>query len=1164
MNILCCNINQLGVCQRRLFWLLLLSIGSTTLFGTSPIASAATPQAVGIDYDIVYVRYPRRGDIDVVELPDGENPFSIEPGADLMLLHPDGSEEILVDCRIEGQDSVVGGEANCSVQDPVVSFDGNWVYYSKYVAMGQIPANEIRTAWRTLRAHSLLFKMALNVPAQDRVEIQLTTVGNGFATDKLSGNGVADAVSDFGIRDLGPTPLPDGRLLFTSNRDAVVAFRQGVKGSVSNVSGAMSSQIHIMDDHDGSTPNKNLHLVGHSNLHQVQHPTMLKDGRVLFTNWDDAGLRVEYATATLYVDSPDGGHLEQFLEPHHTNKRVEHFATELTSGNVVVSNYYPKMASWGFGTLLRAPVDITGPTFIGALTTTFEDEWRYFTRKGTDELTTHSTGTHPGPADLSGRYSTPSAAPNDALLVSYSDGPVSHSPPCNCIETPRVDGGIYFISNAGTSNITDPTTQLVMLKNDPNYNEMWPRAVTPYQNIHGVSAPSLSVPMEEYAPTQRSRGLVAGSPVGLTGTSSMQNRESAPLGKDRFNNNHGKDGGRDTGWMVQGADAGLVTNNDLWGVRILVMTPDRYHAPWASSVIEKNEGLLRDSRMNQHVKGYYSHMSENWKILGEFPVRDSNGLADPDGEEDTSWLAKIPADTPHLIQSIDRFGMTLSSEQTWRHVRSGETSASCGGCHAHSKEGVPFTDKAADSASYQPWDLVNQTPMLQLDAGNNSQVVNRSTTGLWEVEFRRDILPILQSKCASCHTSANNLPPANNARLAMFDSALSGFESEVRTYRALARDDSEAFTHGTTIPAGKTVYYSPQKSRYVRALQARASYLTWKIYDTRMDGRTNADLPGSLGISYEDLDYVSGGCAASSLLSNDEKGLITRWIDLGAPIDLDRPRMRYTDDSLLPVLTLAIQQMSNGSAQLRIGALDIESGIDVGNSQVEITPQGDSTITVPFSGISFDPASGVGLYTLSIDATQVTPSSPLQVFAVVKDNAGNRQTITRTMEALDPNTAGSIQFSTLSAAVTEDSGNTQIIVHRSGGSAGAVEVNYAATAGSAAINSDYQLAVGTLSWADGESGGKTISLAVIDDNEIESDETIVVTLSNPTNGAVLGAQRTMTATVSDNDVVSASPGDSGGGGGNLSIIFVFFLLSSLALKVEKRQFMGGVRIADNT
>src|SRR5215831_11990143 len=52
--------------------------------------------------------------------PDASLPMNVDAGGDLMLLHPDGSEERLVE----------GGKG--SVTDPYVSFDGEWVYYSQF------------------------------------------------------------------------------------------------------------------------------------------------------------------------------------------------------------------------------------------------------------------------------------------------------------------------------------------------------------------------------------------------------------------------------------------------------------------------------------------------------------------------------------------------------------------------------------------------------------------------------------------------------------------------------------------------------------------------------------------------------------------------------------------------------------------------------------------------------------------------------------------------------------------------------------------------------------------------------------------------------------------------------------------------------------------------
>ena len=45
----------------------------------------------------------------------------MEPGADLVILFPDGKEEVLV--------PVTEKEA---IADPNVSFDGEWVYFSKF------------------------------------------------------------------------------------------------------------------------------------------------------------------------------------------------------------------------------------------------------------------------------------------------------------------------------------------------------------------------------------------------------------------------------------------------------------------------------------------------------------------------------------------------------------------------------------------------------------------------------------------------------------------------------------------------------------------------------------------------------------------------------------------------------------------------------------------------------------------------------------------------------------------------------------------------------------------------------------------------------------------------------------------------------------------------
>src|SRR5204863_4220898 len=108
---------------------------STPLWLTSPVAgkpvskgpynidvpNVSTDPTIKYDYDIVYIRTPRKGNAPhSSRWPDATLPLNVDAGGDLMLLHPDGKEEVLVE----------GGKG--SVTDPFVSFDGEWVFYSHF------------------------------------------------------------------------------------------------------------------------------------------------------------------------------------------------------------------------------------------------------------------------------------------------------------------------------------------------------------------------------------------------------------------------------------------------------------------------------------------------------------------------------------------------------------------------------------------------------------------------------------------------------------------------------------------------------------------------------------------------------------------------------------------------------------------------------------------------------------------------------------------------------------------------------------------------------------------------------------------------------------------------------------------------------------------------
>lgn len=118
--------------------------------------------------------------------------------------------------------------------------------------------------------------------------------------------------------------------------------------------------------------------------------------------------------------------------------------------------------------------------------------------------------------------------------------------------------------------------------------------------------------------------------------------------------------------------------------------------------------------------------------------------------------------------------------------------------------------------------------------------------------------------------------------------------------------------------------------------------------------------------------------------------------------------------------------------------------------------------------------------------------------------------------ALVPN-PGQVRFSLAAYTVTEGVGSATIAVQRVGGADGAIGVSYASSDGTANAGQDYTAVSSTLSWADQDSADQTFMISVADDALDEDDETLNLTLSNPTGGATLAAPSAALLTITDND-----------------------------------------------
>jgi mono/diheme cytochrome c family protein len=407
-------------------------------------------------------------------------------------------------------------------------------------------------------------------------------------------------------------------------------------------------------------------------------------------------------------------------------------------------------------------------------------------------------------------------------------------------------------------------------------------------------------------------------------------------------------------WHNQGADSALYSNDEIHAVRVLVMEP------------------TTDRRGAVSGRRFFNHAHERLRILGEIPLRTfENGKQplDPDGNPDTSFLAKIPADTAFTFQTIDKDGMVLNMAQTWHQLRPGEIRTNCGGCHAHSQQPTRFEETRAGKPDARVWDLVNTTPVLvdrkrdeskqtwDTDSASGLKVLKR---GPVNVEYHRDIRPILQRHCVQCHSPKNEAgAPAGKLDLDA-DGEMVQVENEGKfpgTYYRLAQDERAKFGYK---PVGWDSWGSQNASRYIRKFQARRSVLVWKIFGKRLDGFDNDNVPsettpGAGTLSWKgqavdtqkyralaDLDFVPPQCPPPDgkvpPLSDEDKRTLVRWIDLGCPIDLDfdpaNPQAignGWMLDDNRPILTLTSPQPgANGSlTRLLVGMHDYYSGLDL-------------------------------------------------------------------------------------------------------------------------------------------------------------------------------------------------------------------------------------------
>ncbi|MEG4323454.1 MULTISPECIES: Calx-beta domain-containing protein [unclassified Microcoleus] len=127
---------------------------------------------------------------------------------------------------------------------------------------------------------------------------------------------------------------------------------------------------------------------------------------------------------------------------------------------------------------------------------------------------------------------------------------------------------------------------------------------------------------------------------------------------------------------------------------------------------------------------------------------------------------------------------------------------------------------------------------------------------------------------------------------------------------------------------------------------------------------------------------------------------------------------------------------------------------------------------------------------------------------------------TATLNIVDNDTLppSSLQFSAPTFSVNED-GTTSaaVTVTRTGSSTAAVSATVNLANGSATAPADYNNSPILVNFGAGDSAPKTINIPIVNDALVEGNETVNLSLVNPTGGATIGTQGTASLNIIDND-----------------------------------------------
>jgi uncharacterized repeat protein (TIGR01451 family) len=300
-------------------------------------------------------------------------------------------------------------------------------------------------------------------------------------------------------------------------------------------------------------------------------------------------------------------------------------------------------------------------------------------------------------------------------------------------------------------------------------------------------------------------------------------------------------------------------------------------------------------------------------------------------------------------------------------------------------------------------------------------------------------------------------------------------------------DSDPIFIFSFTTPAHGSVFQSASNLVYQSATNyCGPDSFTYTISDNR-GGFSNA----TVSITVTGCATNGGGTAIIQFVSN----VYGRFEDQTAPLDVER----LGDTNV----GCSVQWSYTGGTAMPF------SDFFGGSSTINFLP-GQTIVALPISInddaiAESDETAGFSLHS----PFNATLGSPTLATLTIYDN-----------DVSNPPPVTVVQFITDVYGRNENGGDAALTVTRSGNTSNACSVNWSVTGGSAGFPADYSPASGTLNFAAFETF-KNISLVIVDDGLVESNETVNLTLSGAVN-ATIGFPSNAVLTIYDNDVAPSA------------------------------------------